>query len=715
MAIAILVGCAGSGAAQQPDPDRPLPSVVAVAQRTGRPIPLMVRRYVEQYARGTLPANVQFPLANATSESVRTITNLRSDVLVKWLDPLSRRATAGSLRFGANNDFIAYFGDGWDADWTGGAVNSAPQFKGDGRSGWLWTNHEFVFGSSPTQFGPPTAQHLTLARFLRAAGVFTHDVDLASWNQSRIDTYIQHYKKQLGGSWYRVRFDSATQRWTVVPSAGAVRYDATSQTLLTLTGQPLRALDRDDAGAPLPPQVVAGVFADCSGGQTPWGTVITAEENVQGYYGEVETCWNGSQKFIAGTGFDAGSLIQPFLAPNTAAEFGRASSGLHNRDVYGYLVEIDPGLPSDLYYLSAGQPGGDGLGHRKIGSAGRAHWENATFAVGKNLKLVPGEPIVFYSGDDRPGGRVFKFVSSRTYTAGMTRAEVRALLDDGALYVAHFAGLDNTTGLTLKATGQSPTEAAPGTGRWIRLSTASTDVAPNADALGSPGKTVGAALRDLSWNRIGGFRDDNDVRLALFTASNKIGVMELNRPEDVEWNPRDPSGTPRLYISFTGHGLQVALDQNGVVFDPEHHATASPFRYSTGAVFVLEEANPSNPSQSGTFRYFAAWRGTQAAGLFDAAHPDNLMIDGDGGVWFATDGNISLNGTADGLYYLDLDPAHRTGSSGITQATYGKAFRIVAMPSDAEATGPAFSSNQGTIFLSVQHPGAGRPSSWPPR
>jgi secreted PhoX family phosphatase len=702
--------------AQQPDPTRPLSSVVAVVQRTGRPIPTLVRRYVEQYAKGTLPAHVQFPLANATSEDVRTISNLQSNVLAKWLDPLSPGATATALRFGANADYIAYFGDGWNRDWEGDVVNGAPQFKGNGRAGWLWTNHEYISNSAPTKTTAPTGQHLTFADFLQDAGVLTNDVTSPTWTQLQLDAYAQSYKKQLGGSWYRVQLDNASKQWKIVPSSGAMRYDSTSETLLTITGQRLRGLDRDDSGSLLPAQVVAGITGDCSGAQTPWGTIITAEENVQDFYGDLESAWTSSQKFVTGAGFDPGSYINPTVTPSSNAEFTRTASGQHNRDVYGYLAEIDPGVAPEVYYLSADQFGGDGIGHRKIGAMGRAHWENATFAVGRDYKLVSGQPIVIYAGDDRRSGRIYKFVSAKPYEIGMTKAEVRALLDEGDLWVAHFAGLDTATGLTLKATGASPTAAAPGEGRWIRLSTNSTDIVPNAAALGDAGKTVGEALRDVSWNGIGGFRNDNDVRLALFTASNKLGVMELNRPEDIEWNPRDLSGTPRLYVAFTNHDRQVALDQNGVLIDPATHATQSPKRSDVlGAVFTIEEANPANPSQSTTFKYFAAWLGTSGKGPFDAANPDNIMIDSAGGVWFGTDGNFGRNGTADAVYYLDLDPAHREGVAGVRQATYGKAFRVVAVPSDAEATGPAFSSNEGTIFVSVQHPGEERASSWPPR
>jgi secreted PhoX family phosphatase len=218
----------------------------------------------------------------------------------------------------------------------------------------------------------------------------------------------------------------------------------------------------------------------------------------------------------------------------------------------------------------------------------------------------------------------------------------------------------------------------------------------------------------VDYNAIGGFPTDDDVRRALFTASNKVGVMELNRPEDIEYNPLDPSGTPRIYVAFTNHTSRVALDQEGRVFDPATHATSSPLREdTTGAIFAMVEADAASPGSSLTFTYFEVWGGTEGEGLYDAANPDNLLVDAEGGIWFGTDGNFGVNGHADAIYYLDLDPAHAEGSPGVTFPTYGLAFRVVSAPSDAEATGPAWNSDMTTLFFSVQHPGEDAYSTWP--
>ena len=217
----------------------------------------------------------------------------------------------------------------------------------------------------------------------------------------------------------------------------------------------------------------------------------------------------------------------------------------------------------------------------------------------------------------------------------------------------------------------------------------------------------------MNWNAIGGFASDNDVLSALFTASMKIGVMELNRPEDVEWNPMDR----RIYIAFTSHGRPYALDQGGVMKNEGTGGIGGveERRDDEGAIFVLEEGDTANPGSSSTFTFWSAWQGQRGNGEFDGENPDNIMIDADGGVWFGTDGNYSESrSTVDSLYYLDLHPGNAEGAEGVAMPTYGKAFRVISGPSNSEATGPAFNADMTTIFFNAQHPGEeGVISTWP--
>ena len=83
--------------------------------------------------------------------------------------------------------------------------------------------------------------------------------------------------------------------------------------------------------------------------------------------------------------------------------------------------------------------------------------------------------------------------------------------------------------------------------------------------------------------------------------------------------------------------------------------------------------------------------------------PDNLAFDHSGNLWFTSD----MSGNAmnkEGKPYLafknnSLFVIPRFGDDA------GKVFRVASAPRDAELTGPWFSPDGKTLFLSVQHPG----------
>ena len=106
------------------------------------------------------------------------------------------------------------------------------------------------------------------------------------------------------------------------------------------------------------------------------------------------------------------------------------------------------------------------------------------------------------------------------------------------------------------------------------------------------------------------------------------------------------------------------------------------------------------------------------------AAPDNLSFDSAGNMWVVTDiSSANLNGgnpnyTAfqnNGMFFVPTTGAHA-----------GTAFQFVSAPCEAELTGPSWTPDESTLFLSVQHPGevngtrtsnamAPRGSNWPHR
>ena len=671
------------------DSDTDEPTGTTTGDPPGEPnIPQLVKELVEMENSGR---DVEgFPLEYIPgSVELTTIPQLASTNMRAFLEPITEDPETMGPFWGSNNDFIGYIGDGWE---DGGS----PYFSGSGESAWMWTNFEYISNSRANPGAAPEGVGLQLVTWLadNAAPGFDFDVtDDAEWTDERVDAYIAWHKRSVGGALYRAEFGDAG--WEVDLAGDNSRFDATSNTLFLLTGPIDVGVAQDDAGADLPPNVVPGTSSNCSGGVTPWGTFVSAEENTQFGYGDLQSCWTSSNVFIEGGPCDSGSDIVWDTTPSENSDFTRGTAVNTRPDYYSYLVEIDPESPPSMVYDPA-----TGDGHQKLGSFGRARWENATFYVGEDWGLVPDQPIVFYSGNDRRGGRIYKWVSAEPYTDGMSKAEIRNLLADGRTYVAHFADLDNSDddagaegGVTVG--GTLATEATPGSGVWIEMSVGNrTDTAPNA-AGGGAFTTVGEALLDNDWNNLGAFPDDQTVLMGLFTAATKIGVKELNRPEDLEWNPVDGN----LWIAFTNHGRPNALNDDGTLNldDPatkdvdEHELSAR--GDSDGAIVVLREENPADAGASMTFTFWTAWRGNGEDTTFNATDPDNLAIDSEGGVWFGTDGNYSTE-TQDAIYYLEVNE----------DPTQSRAWRVASVPSDAEATGPYFAADEMTLFFNVQHP-----------
>lgn len=153
----------------------------------------------------------------------------------------------------------------------------------------------------------------------------------------------------------------------------------------------------------LGPEVV-GTMWNCGGGVTPWGTVLTCEENFRYQVPEGLGSRDGR---IGSEGPVAGDRI-----PGLRGEH------------YGWVVEVDP---ADSSWVP-----------RRHTALGRFRHESAAVVA------VEGEPIRVYMADDRDGGGVWRYTSQERYTAGMGRDAGSALLEVGSLEIARFAGAGGT-------------------------------------------------------------------------------------------------------------------------------------------------------------------------------------------------------------------------------------------------------------------------------
>jgi secreted PhoX family phosphatase len=240
------------------------------------------------------------------------------------------------------------------------------------------------------------------------------------------------------------------------------------------------------------------------------------------------------------------------------------------------------------------------------------------------------------------------------------------LLDEGTLYAAQFR--------------------ADGKMRWLPL-------------VHGQGKLVEA----------NGFRSQADVVIEARRAGTLLGATPMDRPEDVQPNPH----TGNIYVVMTYNerrtGAQVdaanprAENKWGHIIEivpprvngkPDHAATECDWG------FFIVAGDPSKADQKARYANAPSANGWLAA-------PDNLAFDPRGRIWITTDGQEDAAGFNDSLYAA----ATRGPSRGATRC-------FLTAPDGAEVSGPEFTPDGKTLFLSIQHPGDGstfdKPSTrWP--
>ncbi|WP_299619375.1 alkaline phosphatase PhoX [uncultured Tenacibaculum sp.] len=169
------------------------------------------------------------------------------------------------------------------------------------------------------------------------------------------------------------------------------------------------------------------------------------------------------------------------------------------------------------------------------------------------------------------------------------------------------------------------------------------------------------------------FKDQTEVLIRAREAAKLLGATELNRPEDIEIDP------------VTGH-IFLTLTNNKDKGD--FH----------GSIMKIEETNGAFDAL--TFKASTYIAGGEENGF---SCPDNLAFDMAGNLWITSDMSGSSMNRKDKPYMPfknnSLFVIPRYGKDA------GKVIRVASAPKDAELTGPWFSPDGKTLFLSVQHPG----------
>lgn len=223
-----------------------------------------------------------------------------------------------------------------------------------------------------------------------------------------------------------VALDRTTNQWQIVKGAYNRRITGTTEMAITgpAAGHALMKTTADPTGTR-----VRGTLNNCGGGITPWGTLLTAEENFNQYFAHRSSMPTGTARTI----HERYGLTAGFSERGWEREELRFDLRVEPNEPFrfGWVVEIDPYDPT---YVP-----------RKRTALGRLKHEAATCTLTRDNRLA------VYSGDDERFEHVYKFVSSDQVS--QHRQRNGELLDRGTLYAARFN--DDGTGqwLPLLPTG----------------------------------------------------------------------------------------------------------------------------------------------------------------------------------------------------------------------------------------------------------------------
>ncbi|MER7114805.1 PhoX family phosphatase [Saccharomonospora azurea] len=569
----------------------------------------------------SVPGTDFTPVAPNTADAVTVPEGYDHEVVIRWGDPVlpgasrfdfhNQTAEAQSRQFGYNNDFVGLV-----------AQDS---------SGWRYlmtVNHEYT-----------TESHMFPAGTYDSANPTEEQVRIG-WAAHGLSV-VQVVREPRGGlrvvpSRYSRRITLNTEFEVRGPAAGS-RYLTTSA---------------DPSG-----RSVFGTMNNCAGGVTPWGTILSGEENVNQYFANADAVTDPVEaERLRRYGFAAGESTRKWERFDKRWDIAKEPNE-PNR--FGWVVEIDPNDPDSTPI--------------KHTALGRFKHEGA------NVKITKDGRVAVYSGDDERFEYIYKFVSNGRYKPGRSahaRRHNSRLLDDGTLYVARFTG--DSPAEEIDGSGTLPSDGEfDGTGEWIPLA--------SGDVSHVPGMTA------------------EEVYVFTREAADKVGATKMDRPEDIEPNPVNG----RVYAALTnnsdrGMAGKGAADEanprngnrNGHVLEwEEKRGDAASTTFTWRLLLVC-----GDPAEADT--YFGGFDKSQVSPI---SCPDNVTFDRYGNLWISTDGNAL--GSNDGLFSVPVDGSHR-----------GQVKQFLTVPIGAEACGPVVTDD--VVLVAVQHPGEnGTPenpdSHWP--
>lgn len=460
------------------------------------------------------------PIALNTEDKITVAAGYTSQVIIRWGDPLfpgvpsfdpeHQTAANQARQFGYNNDFVGFF------------PLSGNLFlrRKSGERGLLVVNHEYTDGQM--MFFNYRADQATKEQV---------DIELAAHGLTVVEVEYRAAKAIFEQSGWTYNYSSYNRR-------------ITGETEILITG-PAAGHQWLKTTADPSGRRARGTLNNCGAGKTPWGTVLSAEENFNQYFannGQLPDA-DGRKAIHTRYGLPSGASERRWEKFYDRFDLAKEPNEPFR---FGWVVEIDPYNPNST--------------PKKRTALGRLKHEAATTVISKD------DYAVVYTGDDERFDYLYKFVSAGKYNANDRTANLD-LLDAGTLYVAKFN--DDGTGVWLPLiAGQG--QLANWTTAEILINTRGAGDAVGATKMDRP--------EDLETN------PRNGKIYAVFTNNTLRGTA--GRPGPDKANPRPANR----------HGHIIEMTETG------NDAAATTFNWE---IFCL----CGDPAVAADNTYWAGWEG----------------------------------------------------------------------------------------------------------
>ncbi|WP_336922111.1 PhoX family protein [Aquipuribacter sp. SD81] len=509
---------------------------------------------------GSLAFSPIAPVGN-TVDAVTVPDGWRWETIIAWGDPVEADAPAWDpahqtpeaqkKQFGYNNDYL-----------------DVVPFRGNGNRGLLVANHEYTNDELMFPATSDPAQRL---------------LDLETAMYAHGMSVVEVRRRGKDAAWQPLRRSPFNRRITL---------DTEFVLDGPAAGSPLLRTSEDPTGTR-----VYGTLNNCAGSTTPWGTVLSGEENVDQYFTGAPDPTAREARYGLNTAGRGWGAVQD--------RFDLSNAGTRNEpNRFNWVVEVDPEAPDEAPV--------------KHTAMGRFKHEGA------HVTIAASGHAVAYSGDDNRFDYLYKFVSRDTFRPGPSQAARRhnkTLLSDGDLYVAKFHG-----------DGEGIAEGDyDGTGEWLPLYVDGRSMVPGFTA--------------------------EEVLVYTRLAADAVGATGMDRPEDVEPSPV----TGYVYMACTNNtrrtGAQVdepnprPNNKDGHVIELREDgddATGTSFTWN----ILLLCGDPEDPTVT---TYFGGWDGP----VSPISCPDNVAFDDAGNLWVSTDGQPGTINYNDGLFLVPVEGPER--------------------------------------------------------